>query len=462
MIDLAALPSHFKQITLLGLGVSGQAAVKALQHSQVPFTVWDDNPETRAKATAEGLTVANPLDHLNDAHDLVVQSAGMKPDHPILQALHEKNITVWNDLDLLFFAAPQARYLGITGTNGKSTTTALIGHILRENQVPVAIGGNIGFAGPALPMLDDKGVYVIELSSYQLHSAKLLRCDVAVCLNITEDHLDWHGTMDAYTAAKALIFRTRDHQIQHSIIGLDTPPTAQLFDTIKRSQHHHVTGITQKAAQATDQLVTLFGGGLYEQQTRIADWSEHPVLKGVHNNENRLIAYTACRAIGLSSAHILSAMQSFTGLQHRQQPVGSFGAITFINDSKATNADATAKALAVFDHIYWILGGKDKSDGIDGLEEFYPRIKKAYLIGDATERFAKKLDGAMDFARCETIANAVRTAFADAQQQSGKSVILLSPACASFDQYTNFEKRGEDFIAQVKMLLDEQTQKASA
>ncbi|HEY1097082.1 MAG TPA: UDP-N-acetylmuramoyl-L-alanine--D-glutamate ligase [Alphaproteobacteria bacterium] len=455
MIDVSALKNQFGQIAVLGLGVSGQAVVKALQHHNVPFTVWDDLADTRDKAAANGLTVADPLQTLT-VNDLAIQSAGMKPDHAILTALHARNITVWNDLDLLYFAAPQARYIGITGTNGKSTTTSLIGHILQENGLSVAIGGNLGPSAPSLPVLDAHGIYVMELSSYQLHSAKSLRCDIAVCLNITEDHVDWHGSMDAYMKAKTLIFRPRDQKIQQAIIGLDTPPTHHLFDTLKQSHHHRVIGVTQQAAAPHDNQLTLIDGVLYEQQLCIDALPPHPVLRGAHNIENQMIAFAACRAIGLSANHILDAMQSFGGLKHRQQPVGSIGPVTFINDSKGTNVDATAKALATFNDIYWIVGGKDTEEGIDGLETFYPQIRQAYLIGYATERFAKKLDGQLPYKRCDTIANAVRVAFADAQKNGGPANILLSPACKSFDQYANFEQRGDDFIAQVTTLMKEE------
>jgi UDP-N-acetylmuramoylalanine--D-glutamate ligase len=457
MLDLSYLSRDFKHIYVLGMGVTGQAVATALHQNGLTFSVWDDVDTTRQTAQQQGLDVRNPLDHIT-SDDLVIQSPGLKPDHPILSALHARNMTVWNDLDLLYGAAPQARFVGITGTNGKSTTTSLVGHILRENNIPVAIGGNIGFAAASLPALDDNGVYVIELSSYQLHSAKIFRCDIALCLNITEDHLEWHGTMEAYIKAKNLIFRPRDQRIQHAIIGLDTAHTHYMFDTLKQSHHHRVTGLTQQATEPADHLVTAIGDALYEQQSQLGVLNNHPVLKGVHNIENRLAAFAVCRAVGLSATHILHAMDSFSGLKHRQQPVARYQNVQFINDSKATNADAAAKALATFDHIYWIVGGKDKTDGIDGLEQYYPKIRKAYLIGDATERFAAQLDGHVSFTRSGTIAQAVRDAFADARHTNDQAIILLSPSCASFDQYPNFEKRGDDFITHVNALVAEQGQ----
>lgn len=456
MIDLHALKEQFPKIAVLGLGVSGQAVVQALQESHVPFTVWDDLPETREKATQQGLDVANPVNICNES-DLVIRSVGMKPDHPILAALESKNVTLWNDLDLLYFAAPKARYIGITGTNGKSTTTSLIGHILQQNGLKVAIGGNLGMAAPTLDVLDETGVYVLELSSYQLATSKLWRCDIAVCLNITEDHLEWHGTMESYIAAKALIFRLRDHQMQHAIIGIDTPDTQRLYETLKQSYHHHVIGVTQHSTAPADGQVAVIDGRFFELNADLGDWPDHDVLKGAHNTENRLIAYAACRAVGLSSKHILDSMASFKGLKHRQQPVATIGDVTFINDSKATNADATAKALTVFDHIYWIVGGKAKTDGIDGLDIYYPKIRQAYLIGEATNRFAAQMNGYLPYEKCDTIAKAVRMAYDHARQAGGSAIVLLSPACASYDQYPNFEKRGDDFIAHVHNLVSEAT-----
>lgn len=454
MIDLHALKDLFPKIAVLGLGVSGQTVVKALQQSHIPFTVWDDAADARDAATQQGLDVANPVNICSEG-DLVIRSVGMKPDHPVITALENKRVALWNDLDLLYLAAPKARYIGITGTNGKSTTTSLIGHILQQNGVKMAVGGNLGPAAPSLDMLDDTGVYVLELSSYQLATAKLWRCDIAVCLNITEDHLEWHGTMESYTAAKALIFRLRDHQMQHAIIGIDTPQTKQLHETLKQSYHHHVIGITQHASEPADGQVAVINGDFIELHSNLGAWPDHAILKGTHNIENRLAAYAACRAVGLSSNHILASMASFGGLKHRQQPVATHGPVTFINDSKATNADAAAKALAVFDNVYWIVGGKAKTDGIDGLEAYYLNIKQAYLIGDATDRFAAQLDGQLPYQRCETIAQAVRAAYRDAQQSDQPATILLSPSCASFDQYPNFEKRGDDFIDHVQQLLRE-------
>jgi UDP-N-acetylmuramoylalanine--D-glutamate ligase len=454
MLNISRLRDQFNSLYILGLGVTGQALVRLFQDNHLAFYVWDDNAETRTKAEQDGLSLRNPVEAQQG--DLVVQSPGLKPQHPILTALHQNNITVWNDLDVLYYAAPDARYIGITGSNGKSTTTALVGHILRENKIPVAVGGNIGLAAATLPTLDDKGVYVIELSSYQLHSAKIFRCDVALCLNISEDHLDWHGTMEAYIKAKNLIFCPREQRVQHALVGLDTSHAHYLFDTLKQSHHHRVTGITQHASAPEDHLVAVIDGTLYEQQSAMGALSDHAALKGVHNIENRLAAFAVCRAIGLSANHILQATDSFNGLKHRQQPIGQIGAIYFINDSKATNSDAAAKALATFDDIYWIVGGQDKTDGIDGLDVYYPKVRKAYLIGVATDRFAAQLEGHIPYMRSGTIAQAVRDAFQDASLSKEKSIILLSPSCASFDQYRNFESRGDDFIAQVHALMAEQ------
>ncbi len=454
MIDLRALPTKFKQIAVLGLGVSGQAVVKALQHHKIDFIAWDDKPETREAFAAQGVRLANPVD-ICSTGDLVIRSVGMPPHHPAIAVLDDKSVTLWNDLDLLYFAAPQARYIGVTGTNGKSTTTSLIGHILRENNIPVAVGGNLGMAAASLPVLGQDGFYVLELSSYQLATAKLWRCDIAVLLNITEDHLDWHGTMEDYIAAKALIFRLRDHHKQYAVIGIDTPATHALYATLVQSPNHMIVAATQTGADGA--RLSLKDGVFTAPDGVTGVWPEHDVLKGHHNDENRLIAASACRMAGLSRDQVFAAMATFTGLKHRQQPVATINNVLFINDSKGTNVDATGKALATFQNIYWIVGGKDTAEGLDGLEKFYSHINKVYLIGYATERFAAKLDGQLNFTRCNTIANAVHAAFQDAAENGGEAVVLLSPACKSFDQYDNFEQRGDDFIEQVNQLVEENT-----
>ncbi len=415
MADLSYLKKLSKPVAVLGLGVSGRAVAQACMDAGVEFHAWDDNAETREKY-AQIFPIADFSDRLTD-YAFLVPSAGMKPTHPILQKAYEQKIQIYSDVDLLLQSAPSANVIAITGTNGKSTTTALIGHILKQAAYNVQVGGNIGNAACSLLPLDRDGWYVLEMSSYMLEITANPIADVAVLLNVTPDHLDWHGTFENYKAAKEKIFRQRDGKPpQKRVYGLSMP------------QHEAVLGLP--------------------------DFSAQPFLKGAHNHENMEVAFAVCRAIGMDRDTIEKHIMSFEGLAHRQKRVAVYKNVEFINDSKATNADATSKALASFENIYWIVGGMPKSDGLNGLDVFYPKIKKAYLIGQASEAFAQVLDGKLPALQCETIAKATEAALKDALQDDAHAVVLLSPACASFDQYKNFEQRGDDFAAQVHILLE--------
>jgi UDP-N-acetylmuramoylalanine--D-glutamate ligase len=410
MADLSFLKKLDKPVAVYGLGVTGRAVADALKQSGIDFNIWDDSNETREKYK----NVYPVKDFTNDlsGYAFLVPPPGMKPTHPVLQ-----KSKILSDIDLLLQSAPDATVIGITGTNGKSTTTALIGHVLQQASLKVAVGGNIGQAACSLPSLDKTGFYVLELSSYQLEITANPVADIAVLLNITPDHLDWHGTLENYKAAKQKIFRQRESKPQQiKILGMSM----------------------------LDKLSFDF-----------PELQNHPFLKGQHNQENIVAAIDVCRAVGLDDKTIIKHILTFEGLAHRQKNVGQYKNITFINDSKATNAEATSKALASFENIYWIVGGLPKSDGLDGLDRFYPKIKQAYLIGQASAEFAKTLEGKLPFAECGTIHNAVAKAFKDALNDKDQTVILLSPACASFDQYKNFEQRGDDFIAQVNAILKE-------
>jgi UDP-N-acetylmuramoylalanine--D-glutamate ligase len=416
MADLSFLKILDKPIAVLGLGISGRAVAQACVDAGVPFHAWDDNAETRARYENE-FPIKNFSDALKD-YAFLVPSAGMKPDHSILAKAAEQKISIQSDVDLLLQSAPRANVIAITGTNGKSTTTALIGHVLKEAAYNVQVGGNIGKAACSLLPLDSDGWYVLEMSSYMLEITANPIADVAVLLNVTPDHLDWHETFENYKAAKEKIFRQREGR----------PPQKRVYGL---SMPHH------------------------ESVLGLPDFSQQPYLKGAHNQENMVAAFAVCRAIGMDRDTIEKHIMSFEGLAHRQKQVATYQQIEFINDSKATNADATSKALASFDNIYWIVGGMPKSDGIDGLDVFYPKIKSAYLIGQASQEFARKLEGHVSYQECGTIAAATAQAFKDALQSSKPAVILLSPACASFDQYKNFEQRGDDFAAQVQRVLQE-------
>jgi UDP-N-acetylmuramoylalanine--D-glutamate ligase len=452
MADLSYLKALGKPIAILGLGVSGAAVARACIDADVPFHAWDDNVERQKEFDAHIYNYTSVLTR----YAALVPSAGIKPSHPILKAAHEKGIPILSDVDLLVRSAPGAMVIGVTGTNGKSTSTALIGHILKEAGVKAEVGGNIGRAACSLPGLKEDGVYVLELSSYQLDITASPVCDIAVVTNITADHLEWHGTIERYFASKEKITQLRnDRPHQVTIIGIDSLLSEKLAKELQSSESHEVIQISTKKRT---KHIYVTNGILFDQGNQMTDLNAHKFLRGAHNHENIATAYAACRAYGLETDDIIPAIFTFEGLPHRQKNVGHWKQITFIDDSKATNADAARYALASFDRIYWILGGLAKDDGIDNLEDFYPKIKHAFLIGDASKRFAEKLQGHIPFAECGTLEKAVVEAFQLAQADHHASVILLSPACASFDQYKNYMERGDHFIR----LAHHEIQKAAA
>jgi len=413
MADLSFLKTITQPIAVLGLGVSGQAVAEACLAANIPFHAWDENPDTRAR-----LKDKYPIEDFTNNfsyYEFLVPSAGIKPSHPVMQKAAKANLKIFSDVDLLLQSAPRARVVGVTGTNGKSTTTALIGHILQQAGLKVAVGGNLGTAACSLPSLDEQGIYVLELSSYMLEISANPVADIAVLLNITPDHLDWHESMENYAAAKEKIFRQRpDHAPQ----------------------------------------VKIYGASMGKSDTDI-HLPAHPFLKGQHNQENMIAAVQVCRAVGLDDKTIFKHMLTFEGLPHRQKIVATYKNIRFVNDSKGTNPDATAKALASFDNIFWILGGQPTADKLNGLDTFYPKIRHAYLIGEASDEFATLLEGHIPYTKCEVMKAAVQQAFTAAQSYAEPATILLSPACKSWDQYPNYERRGDDFAAQVYSVLED-------
>ena len=457
MIDLsffAGLP-----VAVLGLGKSGLAAARALHASGAEVWAWDDSEDQRAKARAEAI----PLVDLNRANWQEVTSLILSPGiphsfpapHPIVAEAKKHDVEIIGDIELLARAQRNARYLGITGTNGKSTTTALIGHILKLSALRVEVGGNLGTPVLTFEPLESDGIYVLEMSSYQLELTLSITFDVAVLLNITPDHLERHGGLEGYVKAKRLIFH-RQTKPRTAIVGVDDAACRAIHDALKQAGEQTVVGISGERAVP---------GGVYVENGVLIDDSdgkgiaaidlkEVASLPGSHNGQNAAAAYAACKAVGVDPAVICACLRSFPGLAHRQQIVAVVDGVPYINDSKATNADAAAKALACYDRILWIAGGRAKEGGLTGLEPLYGRIAQAFLIGEAAGDFAKTLEGHVPVSLAGTIAQAV-TAAADAASHLPGSVVLLSPACASFDQFPNFEKRGEAFVAAVEALPGE-------
>jgi len=437
-------------VAVMGLGKSGLATAEALRAAGAEVWAWDDSEAKRAEAKAKGF---EPVDltacDWNELTSLVL-SPGIphthpKP-HPVAALARQHKIEIIGDIELLARCERQASFIGVTGTNGKSTTTALIGHILKKAGKRAAVGGNIGMPVLALDPIGD-GIYVLEMSSYQLELTVSLTFDVAVLINVSPDHLDRHGGMDGYIAAKKLIFH-RQTTPRTAVVGVDDPHSLTLHDELMRVGDQHVIAIS--AARRLDRGVYVEDGLLYDAiqgpAQKVGDLRPIPTLPGQHNWQNAAAAYAACRAIGVEATIIVEAMASYPGLAHRQETVAVIGGLTLVNDSKATNADAAAKALGCYDAIYWIAGGRAKEGGITSLAPLFGRIRHAYLIGESARTFAGSLPASVPHEINGTLEAAVKAAHRDAIKDSVTgAVILLSPAAASFDQFANFEARGDEF-----------------
>jgi UDP-N-acetylmuramoylalanine--D-glutamate ligase len=447
-----------RTVALLGLAKSGLSAARALTASGAEVWAWDDDPARRDAAQAAGVPLVDLQGCDWSKPAALVLSPGIphrfpKP-HPVAALATARRCPIIGDIELMARAQLGARFVGITGTNGKSTTTALVGHILKSAGLRTEVGGNLGMPALDLAPLGAEGVYVLELSSYQLELTPTLSLDVAVLLNITPDHLDRHGGMEGYVAAKARIF-DRQRAPQTAVVGVDDEHCRVVHAQLAGAKQQTVVpisaemGIRGGVYAAEGWLVDERGG----RAERVLDLAEAPNLPGKHNWQNAAAACAACAAAGVATPQIVAGLKSYPGLAHRQELIAAIGGVRYINDSKATNADATAKALACYEPIYWILGGRAKETGLDGLEPFYPRIAHAFLIGEASDRFAATLDGRVAVTRCGTLAAAVSEAHALAQAEHRPgAVVLLSPACASFDQFASFEERGAVFRQLVEAL----------
>lgn len=441
-----------RRVALFGLGGSGLATAHALVAGGAEVVSWDDGEKGRDKAQAEGLAVADLAAADWSRFDALILSPGVPLTHPAPHWTVEKaraaGVEVIGDVELFCreraAAAPAAPFVAITGTNGKSTTTALIAHLLREAGRDVQLGGNIGTAILSLALPADHRVHVVECSSFQIDLAPSLAPSVGVLVNITPDHLDRHGTMENYAAIKERLVAASDH----AVIGVDDD---------------HCRAIVARRAAAGRPLVRVsveseLPVGIMREGTRLVwacDGFRKPAaelagigsLRGVHNAQNAAMAIAAVSALGVDAETVAKGLASFPGLAHRMEAVGRIGRALAVNDSKATNADAAEKALASFPGgLHWIIGGVAKEGGIAPLAPYFDRIERAYLIGKSSDAFAATLEGRVPYERCETLERAVAAA-AEAAQRSpaAEPVVLLSPACASYDQFPNFEVRGTMF-----------------
>lgn len=456
MIDLSFFTDL--PVAVLGLGRSGMAAARTLQASGADVWAWDDNEDRRAQAREAGV----PLVDLHTCNWQELTTLVLSPGiphthpapHPVAALAREHGCEIIGDVELLARAQRNASYIGITGTNGKSTSTALIGHILQLAGRPVAVGGNIGTPALDLEPLDAGGIYVLEMSSYQLELTVSITFDVAVLLNISPDHLDRHGGMDGYIAAKRQIFH-RQTRPRTAVIGVDDAPSRGIHTGLQRAGDQIVVPVSGAGACAGG--VYVLDGVLYDdtdgQAVAVLPIAEAPALPGAHNWQNTAAAYAACKAVGVEPPVIAACLRSFPGLAHRQELIAVIDGIRYVNDSKATNADAAARALACYATVYWIAGGRAKAGGLAELTPFYPHVVHAFLIGEAQDAFAEALSGQVPYTRCPDLAGAVATAHERARSdRRTDAVVLLSPACASFDQFSDFEARGDAFRAAVHAL----------
>jgi UDP-N-acetylmuramoylalanine--D-glutamate ligase len=439
-----------RKVAVLGLARSGRAAAAALKAGGAEVLAWDDNERTRVAVGGEiSLRDLTATDWRGVA--ALMLSPGIphsfpKP-HPAVSAARKAGVEILGDIELLGRARPQAGFIGITGTNGKSTTTALIGHILAKAGAAVEIGGNLGPPALGLEPLGKDGTYVLELSSFQLELVTSLAFDISALLNITPDHLDRHGDMDGYVAAKKRIF-ARQGEGSAAIVGIDDSICRDIAEALRREGKARVIPISvqEKAPGGVYVSAGWLIDALEGSSQRVFELAEVPRLPGLHNAQNAAAAYAIARQTGLSPEAAIAGIRTFPGLAHRQELVDTIEGVRYINDSKATNADATEKALACYPAIYWIAGGLPKAGGITSLAPYFARVRHAFLIGNATGEFAATLNGKVPYTRCGDLATALEAASAQARDDHVReAVVLLSPACASYDQFANFEVRGDTF-----------------
>ncbi|WP_269514411.1 UDP-N-acetylmuramoyl-L-alanine--D-glutamate ligase [Brevundimonas subvibrioides] len=451
-----------RRVAVFGLGRSGITAARALKAGGALPILWDDGVSGRMQAQAEGFVVEDLTTADWSGFAALVLSPGAPLTHPkphwTVDRASAADVPVLGDIELFARAlaalpdGQRPRVVAITGTNGKSTTTALIGWVLKQAGMTVHIGGNIGIGVLALPTPSPDAVYVVEVSSYQLDLTTTFAPDVAILTNISPDHLDRHGGMEGYVAAKTRLFQQMVSG-QLAVVGVDEGYGQAVARDLATLRGRRVTVVstspygvplveTAMSALAAPQRV------LFENGEPVVDLTAARSLPGRHNGQNAAFAYAAARAVGVSQATAVEGLMTFPGLAHRMETVGHLGPVRFVNDSKATNADAARQALMSWPTSYWIAGGRAKDGGIEDLRDLFPRVAKAYLIGEAAADFARTL-GDTPHVIAGDMATAVTLAAADAKAAGGDPVVLLSPACASFDQFPDFEVRGEAFRAAV-------------
>jgi len=437
------MTSHKKQkIGVFGLGKTGMSVCKDLQ-DKCNIIAYDDLKVNRE--IFEESFDKIPIVPLSDARwqnlDKIVLSPGVPLTHEVVKIAHHFNIPITSDIDLLFEKSKSLNFIAVTGTNGKSTSTALISHILNSNGLDYPMAGNIGV--PVLQAKASKDGYVLELSSFQLDLVKIFTAKIAVLLNITPDHLDRHQDMKGYIAAKSKIFDRMDKN-SYAVINIDNDYCREIFMTLQREQRiklipFSVTKILENGTSVVDDKI--------KDNDISYKLPFNKNLQGTHNCENIAASYAVAKIIGVEPKKILESLSSFQSLPHRMQYIGSINNISFYNDSKATNAISVLQSIKALDNIYWLAGGVPKEGGIEEIKPYFSKIKKAYFYGQAKEMFADTALGIVDFVICDDLEQAFYLAYNDAVGDNAKvKNILLAPSCSSYDQFKNFEQRGELFI----------------
>ena len=455
-----------RTVAVFGLARSGLTAARALRAGGARPLLWDERPAARDAAAAEGFEVVDLAVADWSAFAALVLAPGVPLTHPtphwtVVKA-KAAGVEILGDVELfaraIAVAPPHRRpkVVAITGTNGKSTTTALVGHILASAGRDTRVGGNIGVGVLGLEPMHGGAVYVLELSSFQLDLTSSLKADVAMILNITPDHLDRHGDMGGYAAAKRRVLLNQGHG-DTAVVGVDDDWGQRICTEIVAANRRTIWPIS--ARKALGRGVYVLQGVLYDatdgRAVAMADLTDARSLPGRHNWQNATAAYAAARALGVPAREAIEGLMSFPGLAHRMEPIGAVDGVRFINDSKATNIDAARQAMSSYSRFRWIAGGRPKG-GIEDLSDLFGAVTKAYLIGEAADEFARVLEGCgAKVERCGTLAAAVRAAHADASAGGQSEVVLFSPACASFDQFSDFEARGEAFRAAVHALASD-------
>jgi UDP-N-acetylmuramoylalanine--D-glutamate ligase len=463
-----------KTVAVFGLARTGLAATRALVAGGAKVALWDDNEKPRQRAVDDGFELVDLREADWSGFAALMLSPGVPLTHPAphwtVAKARESGVEIVGDVELFartVNAAPEhkrPKIVAITGTNGKSTTTALIGHICAEAGRDVRIGGNIGYGVLGLEDMHGGAVYVLELSSYQLDLVSSLHADVTVILNISPDHLERHGTMENYVAAKRRILMNQGKG-DTAVIGVDDVWGQRICTEITAANRRTIVPIS--ASKAMSRGVYALDGLLYdatgERALEVGDLKRARSLPGRHNWQNAAAAYAAAKGLGIAPDEAARHLMTFPGLAHRMETVGVLGKVRFVNDSKATNTDAARQAMSSYPRFHWIAGGLAKTGGIEGLGDLFGRVEKAYLIGDAAPAFAATLQGKAPAVECGTMEAAVRAAYADAAATGEDAIVLLSPACASFDQFADFEERGEAFRAAVhRLAASGQSQRGAA